>query len=90
MIAGMPNRGYSDAKIYYKAKDEVNFDKLKDSLCQTCLDKVVEFYVDQKNNGDDIRLGTTGYCLVDFSTRELYTLSDPLPWLHDSGLLCAV
>ena len=77
MISGMPNRGYSDAKIYYKAKDEVNFDKLKDSLCQTCLDKVVEFYVDQKNSGDDSRLGTTGYCLVDFSTRELYTLSDP-------------
>lgn len=77
MISGMPNRGYSDAKIYYKAKDEVNFDKLKDALCQTCLEKVVEFYVDQKNHGDDSRLGTTGYCLVDFATRELYTLSDP-------------
>lgn len=77
MISGTPNRGYSDAKIYYKTKDEVDFDKIKDSLCQSCLDKVVDFYVDQKNSGDDSRLGTTGYCLVDFTTRELYTLSDP-------------
>lgn len=76
-VAGMPNRGYSDTRIYYEDKDEVDFNLLKDSLCQSCLDKVVKFYVDQKNHGDDIRLGTTGYCLVDFVTRELYTLSDP-------------
>ena len=77
MVTGMLSRGYSNANIYYKAKDEVDFDILKNSLCQTCLDKVVGFYTDQKNHGDDSRLGTTGYCLVDFSTRELYTLSDP-------------
>lgn len=77
MISGMPNRGYSDAKIYYEDKDEVDFDRLKDSLCQSCLDKVVGFYVDQKNHGEDQRIGTTGYSLIDFATRELYTLSDP-------------
>ena len=38
---------------------------------------MVEFYVDQKDHGDDSKLGTTGYCLVDFATRDLYTLSDP-------------
>lgn len=38
---------------------------------------MVKFYVDQKNYGDDMRLGTTGYCRVDFVTKELCTLSDP-------------
>ena len=76
-VTEMPNRGYSDAKIYYEDKDEADFNLLKDFLCQSCLDKVVKFYVDQKNYGDDMRLGITGYCLVDFVTKELYTLSDP-------------
>lgn len=76
MVTGTPNRGYSDVEVHYEDKDEVDFSSLKKALCQSCLNKVVEFYVDQKNYGDDRSLGTTGYCLVDFVTKELYTLSD--------------
>lgn len=71
------DRGLSDTNIYYTSKDETDFDIVKDLLCQDCLDKVVKFYIDQKNHGNNNRIGTTGYCLVDFQTKELYTLSDP-------------
>ena len=29
------------------------------------------------NIGDESHIGTTGFSLIDFKTRELYTLSDP-------------
>lgn len=76
-VHGMPNRGITDVTAYYEPDDEVDFDTVKEKLCQTCLDQVVDFYVDQKNYGEDSRLGTTGYCLVDFQTKKLFTLSDP-------------
>ncbi|MEQ2363477.1 hypothetical protein WMO25_00005, partial [Coprococcus sp. CLA-AA-H190] len=40
-------------------------------------DKVCEFYEDQVNSDNDEYLESTGYSLIDFTTRELYTLSDP-------------
>lgn len=72
----MPNRGITDVRAYYEPDDEVDFDSVKEKMCQTCLDQVVNFYVDQKDYGEDRTLGTTGYCLVDFQTKKLYTLSD--------------
>ena len=38
---------------------------------------MTKFYTDQKNYGEGSRVGTTGYCLIDFKTKKLYTLSDP-------------
>lgn len=76
-IHGMPNRGIADVTVYYEPDDAVDFDIIKKKLCQACLDQVVGFYVDQKNSGENSTLGTTGYCLVDFQTKKLYTLSDP-------------
>ncbi|MFR0667304.1 MAG: hypothetical protein ACLSIF_11640 [Faecalimonas umbilicata] len=46
-------------------------------LCQKCLDQVTEFYCEQDEHGDESHIGTTGFSLIDFKTRELYTLSDP-------------
>jgi len=76
-VSGTPDRGYTDIKIHCKKEDEIDLSAASKILCQRCLDQVVEFYTDQKNYGDDSRLATTGYCLVDFTTRKLYTLSDP-------------
>lgn len=77
MTSGNPNRGYTNVSVHFTEKDEVDFNSIKKLLCQDCLDSVVEFYVDQNNYGEEDRLGTTGYCLVDFVTKKLYTLSDP-------------
>ena len=77
VIRGTPNRGFTNVSAYYNAKDEVDLDAMEEVLCQSCLDKVVEFYSDQQEYGNAENLGTTGYCLIDFQTRELYTLSDP-------------
>lgn len=72
-----PDRGISRATVYYTNADTVDINNIKTILCQECLDKVIKFYDDQVKHGSAIRLGTTGFCLVDFQTRELYTLSDP-------------
>lgn len=76
-VSGMPNRGITHIKVYYEDIDGVNLKAVSKIVCQKCLDKAVEFYTDQKKTDNDRTIGTTGYCLVDFSTRELYTLSDP-------------
>lgn len=76
-VDGTPNRGFTRVKAYYGEKDELDFAAVCKLVCQKCLDKAAEFYKDQRNLGDENRIAATGYCLVDFSTRELYTLSDP-------------
>lgn len=76
-INGTPNRGITNVTAYYKEKDTVDFDNVKKILCQRCLNKVLSFYNDQIEYGEISRIGTTGYCLIDFQSRELYTLSDP-------------
>lgn len=76
-ISGMPARGISNVDVHFSEKDEVDLEKLEKELCQNCLDKVVCFYTDQMKYGEENRNGTTGYCLIDFQTKELYTLSDP-------------
>ena len=40
---------------------------MKSRFCQRLKQKTVIYAV----------IGTTGYCLVDFATKKLYTLSDP-------------
>ena len=75
-VCGTPERGFSNVTIKYTEKDKINFENVSTLLCQDCLNKVVHFYTDQKNCGGD-RAATTGYCLIDFTTRQLYTLSDP-------------
>lgn len=47
-------------------------------MCQDCLDKVSGFYEEQVNMGQKENEGSTGYCLIDFTTGELYTLLDPM------------
>ena len=77
-IFAYPDQGFSDVNVKYSAADCVDLGALKDVLCQDCLDTVAEFYSDQRSHGDENKMGTTGFCLVDFQTRELYTLSEPL------------
>lgn len=77
VIHGNPDRGYTNVDVSVSDKDEVNFDLLEDRLCQTCLDTLADFYEDQINNGDEENNGCSGYCLIDFQTKELYRLSEP-------------
>lgn len=72
-----PDRCIAEPKIYLGEKDTLDYKKLKNKLCQGCLDKVCGFYEDQVNSGNDDYLASTGYCLIDFTTGKLYTLSDP-------------
>lgn len=77
MINPIENRGISEVMVTYTNEDEIDFELLKQKLCQDCLEQVVQFYVDQRNFGEESHLATTGYSLVDFQTKRLYTLSDP-------------
>lgn len=76
-ISGNPNRGYTNIDVSVTDKDEVDFDIVKEKLCQKCLDKIVDFYEDAANYGETENMGCTGYCLIDFQTKELYRLSEP-------------
>lgn len=77
MFNTMPIRGISEITVTYKDADEVDLDLLKQRLCQECLEQVLKIYIDQKNLGKDDHVATIGYCLVDFQTKRLYTLSEP-------------
>lgn len=76
-IHGNPDRGYTNIDVSVSDKDEVNFELLEDRLCQTCLDTLADFYEDQINSGDSENNGCSGYCLIDFQTKELHRLSEP-------------
>ena len=74
VIHGNPDRGYTNVDVSVSDKDEVDFELLDDRLCQTCLDTLADFYEDQINDGDSENNGCSGYCLIDFQTKELYRL----------------
>ena len=76
-VTSQPDRGIAEAEIALREKDVMDYCSLKDKLCQDCLAKIYGFYEDQINSGNDEYLESTGYSLIDFTTGELYTLSDP-------------
>lgn len=74
-ISGMPNRGILKATVYYGEESTADFEKIKNFLCQTCLDKVLKMYEEELDWGE----GTGRFpevCLIDFATNELYTLGE--------------
>lgn len=74
-ISGMPSRGIMEAEVHYGDDSSVDFEIIKDFLCQSCLDKVTEMSEDEMEWSD----GTGRFpevCLVDFATNELYTLGE--------------
>lgn len=77
MIQGMPDRGLAEVTAHFSDADTVDMEKLRDILCQNCLDKVAEFYNEQMENGEEKYMGATGFALIDFQTKELYRLCDP-------------
>ena len=77
MTHSQPDRCIAEPNIHLGEKDTMDCESLIDQLCQDCLDKVCEFYEDQINSDNDEYLESTGYCLIDFKTKELYTLSNP-------------
>lgn len=72
-----PSRGISEVKIFLGEADGLDCELLEDQLCQNCLDKVCGFYEDHVNSNDKAYLASTRYSLIDFTTGDLYTLSNP-------------
>ena len=72
-----PERGISDVKIYLGDAGRLDCEPLTEQLCQNRLDKVCGFYEDHMNSSDEEYLASTRYSLIDFTTGELYTLSNP-------------
>lgn len=73
-ISGMPDRGIFEAEIYY-GTDEINFEKIQQTVCQNCLNKIMDMYVEEMEWSD----GSGRFpevCLIDFATNELYTLGE--------------
>ena len=73
-----PIRGFTETDIHIGENDILDYKSLERMLCQDCLDNVAGFYEEQVNMGQKEHEGSTGYCLIDFTTGELYTLSDPM------------
>ena len=70
----MQDRGISDVKVEYGSKSYFDASKIKNHLCQGCLDKVLNVmetygYKDEAAKPRDI-------CLVDFQTLELYPVQE--------------
>lgn len=74
-ISGMPGRGILEAKVYYGEESKPDFNKIKEFLCQSCLDKVVDMY-EEEMDWSDGQGRFPEVCLVDFATNELYTLGE--------------
>ena len=77
VVHAFPDQGRSEISIRYQKNDEIDFEAVKKILCQDCLDRVVNLYVEYKNHGEESTIGTTGFSLVDFQTKEIYSLSGP-------------
>ena len=77
VVHAFPDQGRSEISIRYQENDEINFEAVRNILCQDCLDRVIDLYVDYKNHGEESTIGTTGFSLVDFRTKEIYSLSGP-------------
>ena len=73
-IDGMESRGIFEASISYGENSEIDFDKIKEFLCQDCLDKVAEMYKDCMEWTDG-KGKFPQVCLVDFTTNELYSIA---------------
>lgn len=70
---GMPSRGIGGVKVSYGEKSTPDWDNIKDFLCQDCVDKVVDMYVDEMEwQGENAHFPEV--CIVDFQTNELYSL----------------
>lgn len=73
-IDGLENRGIFEASISYDDESKIDFEKIKEFLCQECLDKVIEMYEDCMEWSDgEGRFPQV--CLVDFATNELYSIA---------------
>jgi len=72
-VTGMPSRGILEAEVNYGEQSVVDFEKIKEFLCQKCIDKVIDLYEEEMSRGND-KGRFPEVCLVDFATNELYTL----------------
>lgn len=77
LVTPNSDRGITNVEIHLGEKDAVDLEILSNRICQECLDEAVKFYEDSMNFGSEENAAATGFCLVDFTDRKLYTLSDP-------------
>lgn len=77
VVHAFPDNGISEISIRYLENDEIDFEAVRNILCQDHLDRVADLYADYRNHGEESTIGTTGFSLVDFKTKEIYSLSAP-------------
>ena len=77
VVHAFPDNGISEISIRYWDSDEIDFEAVRNILCQDHLDRVADIYADYKNHGEESSKGTMGFSLVDFQTKEIYSLSGP-------------
>lgn len=77
-VITMPNadRGYSEVSIFVTDEDAIELEDISEKLCLDCIQQITKFYEVQQENSRPEWKGTTGYCLIDFETRKLYSLTD--------------
>lgn len=63
----IPSRGISNVEISYGEDSIFDVDRVREILCQKCLDKLLEVMDTYEGEPRDL-------CLVDFQTLELYSL----------------
>lgn len=69
-----PSRGISKVSITQGEDGIFDVRKVKDNLCQTCLDKLLETM--ETYGAEDEEAAPKDLCLVDFQTLELYPLQE--------------
>lgn len=65
----IPSRGISEVEISYGEDSIFDVDRVREILCQRCLDKLLEVMETYEGEPRDL-------CLVDFQTLELYSLQE--------------
>ena len=75
-IERIPVNWGSKITLKVTQEDVANLERLKEKVCRSCLKQLSSFSIRQEKYGDEDWIGSTGYCVIDFQTRNLYPLSD--------------
>ena len=65
---GIPEEGFASLEVKLSAECKVDYELLRENLCQPCLEKILSALKEEK--------AALPLCLVDFQTLHIYSLQD--------------